>query len=79
MEIEERIILTLNKVRPFLKSGGGDIEFVKFENGTVYIKLIGACQHCPQAEETLKTIITTTLTNEIKEVIKVINLNNQDD
>ncbi|MDD2490399.1 MAG: NifU family protein [Bacilli bacterium] len=76
MNIEARIEEVLNKIRPFLNSDGGDVEFIKFENGTVYVKLVGACSHCPLATETLKTTIEGTLTSEIKEVIKVVNVNN---
>ena len=76
MNLEERIKKVLNKIRPFLNSDGGDVEFIKFENGTAYVKLVGACSHCPLATETLKTTIEGTLTSEIKEVIKVVNVNN---
>jgi len=72
MEIEIRIKNVLNKIRPFLKSGGGDVEFIKYEAGIVYVRLIGACHQCPLAEATLKTTIEGTLKAEIEEVTKVI-------
>lgn len=75
MEIEKKIIEVLNKIRPFLNSDGGDVEFVKFENGIVYVKLQGACGHCPMATVTLKNMIEDTLIMEVEEVEKVENIN----
>ena len=76
MKVEDQIKEIIEKIRPFLINDGGDVEFVKFENGTAYVKLVGACSHCPLATETLKTTIEGTLTSEIKEVIKVVNVHN---
>ena len=74
-EIEEKIKSTLEKMRPFLISEGGDIEYVKFENGIVYVKLLGQCNNCPMADVTLKDGIEFTIINEIPEVTQVININ----
>ena len=46
MDTIDHIKFVIDKVRPFLVSDGGDIEFVKYENGIVYVKLIGACANC---------------------------------
>lgn len=75
MEIENKIIDVLNKIRPFLNSDGGDVTFEKYENGIVYVKLTGACGHCAMANMTLKNMIEETLTMEIPEVISVENIN----
>lgn len=75
MDIEKKIKDVLTKIRPFLNNDGGDIEFVRFENGIVYVTLIGSCGHCPMAQVTLKNMVEETLTMEIPEVIQVININ----
>ncbi len=75
MNMEEKIEDVLGKIRPFLNSDGGDVEFVKYADGIVYVKLLGACSHCHLANATLETTITSALTLEIPEVIKVINVN----
>ena len=31
--VEEKISNILNKIKPFLNNDGGDVEFIKFENG----------------------------------------------
>ena len=52
-------------------SDGGNLEFIKFEDGVVYIKLLGACSHCSMMEITLKEGIEEALVNEIPEVKRV--------
>ena len=71
MEIEEKIKKEIEKLRPFLQGDGGDVEFVKFENGCVYVKLHGACSQCAMIDYTLKDGIEEILVNEIPEVKKV--------
>lgn len=72
--IEERIIEILQKIKPFLNNDGGDVEFVKYEDGIVYVKLLGACSDCPLSDNTISDMIEYSLTFEIKEVTKVINI-----
>lgn len=72
METERKILETIDKIRPFLISDGGNLEFVKFEDGIVYIKLLGACSHCSMIDVTLKEGIESMLVNEIPEVLGVI-------
>ena len=72
MEIEKKIEEQINKIKPFLQNDGGDIEFVKFENGIVYVRLTGACSHCPMIDVTIKDGVEEILVNEIPEVKSVI-------
>lgn len=74
MNTENKIIEIIDKIRPFLLSDGGNIEFIKFEDGIVYIKLLGACSHCSMIDVTLKEGIESMLVNEIPEVLGVINV-----
>ena len=74
---KEKIIDIIERLRPFLISDGGDIEFVKYENNIVYIKLKGACAHCHMVDYTLKEGIEATIKEEIPEVIEVINITNK--
>ena len=74
-EIESKIIEVINKLRPYLINDGGDIEFIKFEDGKVYVKVYGACSNCAMLDETLKEGVEAALTSEIPEVIEVININ----
>lgn len=70
-EIQAKVEKQLNEIRPYLISDGGDVEFVKFENGIVYIRMIGACSNCEYIDYTIKDNIESFLINEIPEVKEV--------
>lgn len=72
MNTEEKIIEIIDKIRPFLISDGGNVEFIKFEDGIVYLKLMGACSHCSMIDVTLKDGIESILVNEVPEVLGVV-------
>lgn len=72
-EIEKKIIEVLDRIRPYLENDGGSVKFNRFENGVVYVTLIGACKGCPMAASTLEDGIESCLINEVPEVIKVVN------
>lgn len=73
-EVEKKINETIDKIRPFLISDGGNIEYVKFEDGIVYVRLLGHCSNCSIMDVTLKDGIEMALVNEIPEVIEVRNI-----
>ena len=75
--IETRIIAVIDKLRPFLVSDGGNIEFVKFEDAICYVRLLGHCQGCPMMEVTLKDGIELAITSEVEEVIEVRNIDDE--
>ncbi len=72
MNVEERIIHEIEKLKPYLQNDGGNIEFVKFEDGIVYVKLTGACAGCSMIDFTLKEGIEEILVSEIPEVKEVV-------
>lgn len=69
----KKINEVLDKIRPYLENDGGNVTFKRFENGVVYVSLIGACSNCPMASLTLKEGIENALISEVPEVIKVVN------
>ncbi len=71
--IEVRIKEVLDRIRPYLQNDGGDVTFKRFENGVVYVSLVGACSNCPMAAVTLEDGVESALISEIPEVIKVVN------
>ena len=76
--VEKRIIEVIDKIRPFLIADGGNIEFVKFEDGIVYVKFTGQCSNCQMIDVTLNDGIEIALINEIPEVIAVKNIDSID-
>ena len=74
-EDKTKIILeVLDSIRPFLNADGGDIEFVKYEDGIVYIKMLGACANCQMLDLTLKEGIEAAIMSEVEGVRGVINI-----
>lgn len=72
--IEDQIKKILNKIRPYLNSEGGDLEYLGFKNGVVYVRMLGACMDCGALDSTLKDGIEALLVENIPEVIEVKNL-----
>ena len=73
--MEEKVKAALEKIRPMLQADGGDVEFVSVEkDGTVKVRLTGACGHCPHAIYTLKLGIEQTLKEEVPEVKEVVSV-----
>lgn len=74
MNAEEKIKAIIDELRPYLMNDGGNIEFVKYENNIVYIKLSGACAACQLIDFTLKEGIESAIKEEVPEVSEVINV-----
>jgi Fe-S cluster biogenesis protein NfuA len=71
--LEEKVKSALDNVRPSLQADGGDVEFVSLgADGTVSVKLTGACGSCPMAAMTLKNGIENYLKKEIPEITSVV-------
>lgn len=56
------------RVRPAVARDGGDIDFVKFEDGIVWLRMKGACAGCPSSTMTLKLGIENMLRHFVPEV-----------
>lgn len=73
MDTEKKVILTLERIRPYIQRDGGDIEFVSMdENGIVTVRLLGACVGCGLVDFTLKGGVEALLMDEIPEVTGVV-------
>ena len=71
---EEKIIATINQLRPYLNSDGGDIEYIKYEDGFVYVKLYGACAACAFQDFTLQDNISEAIKEVVPSIKGVINI-----
>jgi Fe-S cluster biogenesis protein NfuA len=71
--LEDQVKAALDDVRPSLQADGGDVEFVSLaEDGTVSVKLTGACGSCPMSQMTLKMGIENYLKKEVPQVTTVV-------
>lgn len=59
-------------ISPILKQDGGDIEFVKYENNTAYIRFLGKCNGCPYAKETLKNKVEKNIIRYLPEIREAV-------
>jgi Fe-S cluster biogenesis protein NfuA len=72
LEIVKQIKQLLEeRIKPAVAQDGGDISFVKFDNGVVYLELQGACSGCPSSTITLKSVIENMLKYYIPEIVSV--------
>ena len=70
--MKEKVEEVLEKIRPMLQMDGGDVELVEVEDGTVKVRLVGACGGGPMSTLTLKRGIEARLKEEIPEVKEVV-------
>jgi len=67
----KQIEKTIDKVRPYIQADGGDVEFVKFEDGIVYVRVHGACVGCSALDMTMKDGVEAMLLDEVEGVNEV--------
>lgn len=70
--IETRVLRALEKVRPYLHSHGGDVEFVGIDDGVVRLKLLGSCGSCPSSSVTLKNAVEEALYEAAPDIVKIV-------
>ena len=72
--IEEQIKNVIHKLRPYLQRDGGDIEYVDFKDGIVYVRMLGACAGFTMIDDTLKDGVEQILMEEVPGVLEVQNI-----
>ena len=71
---EKKIIDVIDTIRPFLINEGGNIEFVKYEDNIVYVKMLGACANCEMMDVTLTEGIEEAIKEEVPSIKGVVNI-----
>lgn len=71
-----KIEQVLDSIRPALRSDGGDVELIDFdeEDGIVQLRLMGACGTCPVSTMTLRQGIERRLMTAIPEIKGILAL-----
>ena len=71
--MKEKVEEALNSIRAYLQADGGDVELVGVEeDGTVKVRLTGACKGCPMSQMTIQMGVERSLKEKIPEVKKVV-------
>jgi len=73
--IVQQIMAVIDEyIRPGVARDGGDVKFVDFDEGVVYLEMRGACAGCPAAGRTLKSGIEKILQTYVPEVLEVLSI-----
>lgn len=70
--MREKVEAALAKIRPQLWADGGDVELVDVNNGTVKVRLTGACGGCPMATMTLKRGVERIIKENVPDIVEVV-------
>ncbi len=69
-DMDKQIETVLDKVRPFLQREGGDVQYIGFKEGIVYVRMIGACEGCMYVDQDISAGVEIILMEEVPGVIK---------
>jgi Fe-S cluster biogenesis protein NfuA len=73
---EEELEEALDEIRPALRFDGGDIELVSIEDdGTILVRLMGACSGCGMSTLTLKAGVERSLKQKFPDIKEVKDVN----
>ncbi len=61
----------LEMVRPYMRSHGGDVELVRVEGDTAFVRLHGACNGCSLSAVTLRESVQEALTTHVPQIQRV--------
>jgi Fe-S cluster biogenesis protein NfuA len=56
-DLESRVEGALERVRPYLRSHGGNVELLGIADGVVRLRMVGSCNGCPSSSLTFKNAI----------------------
>ena len=68
----EQAQVLLDKVRPYIQMHGGDVQLLRIEEGTAYLKVYGACVGCGLADATYNKTIGPLLIKEVNDIQEVV-------
>jgi Fe-S cluster biogenesis protein NfuA len=71
-ELEEKVLIALDEIRPFLEKDGGDISLESIANDKIVnVKLHGACVDCSVNQMTLKLGVETIIKKHVPHIEEV--------
>ena len=74
MNKEEKIKELIEQIRPYLNMDGGDIEFIKYEDNYIFVKMLGNCAHCLMQDDTINEGLLEMFKEEIPDIKGIINM-----
>jgi Fe-S cluster biogenesis protein NfuA len=72
LDLEARVGLALDKVRPYLASHGGSVTLLRVTpDGEVHLRMEGSCHGCPSSAATLKSTIEEAIVEKAPDVTAI--------
>jgi Fe-S cluster biogenesis protein NfuA len=71
LDLETRVRQALDKVRPLLRSHGGNVELLSLTDGVVHLRMLGNCDGCPSSAMTLKLAIEEAINEKAPDVTAI--------
>ena len=72
LDVDARIQRALDRVRPYLGSHAGGVEYLGVRDGVARLKLEGSCHGCPSSTVTVQLAITGAVQEAAPEVTEVV-------
>ena len=64
-----KVDTSLDTIRPYLQKDGGNVEIVEITDDLIVkVKLVGACERCPQSFMTMKTGIEESVRRDVPQI-----------
>tara|TARA_B100000902_G_scaffold365033_1_gene385588 strand:+ start:46085 stop:46333 length:249 start_codon:yes stop_codon:yes gene_type:complete len=77
-KIINKIEESLEKIRPYLRDDGGDIDLVEVTTDLIVkVRLLGACSNCNVSMMTMKNGVENAIKNAVPEVKEVIDITSE--
>ncbi len=74
-ELQIKVEIALDEIRPFLQSDGGDISLVSIDKGKIVrVQLEGACVGCTVNQMTLKSGVEMTIKKHAPQIETVVSV-----
>lgn len=71
VDLDTRVRVALDKVRPYLGSHGGDVEILGIEGDVVRLRMEGSCSSCPSSAVTLNFAIEKAILEAAPEISRI--------
>ncbi|HZZ29810.1 MAG TPA: NifU family protein [Pirellulales bacterium] len=71
VDLQTRVESALDKVRPYLRSHGGEVELLSIDNGVVRLRMQGSCHGCPSSAVTMQTTIEQAIYAAAPDVVRL--------
>ena len=71
MNIEKKINIALDDIRPFLQRDGGDVRLIEVIGDTAKVEFLGYCSSCNINKMTLKSVASV-IKESVPEILNVV-------